>query len=163
MNRYARLLTAGTIVGLLVLVGACATPAGDGPSSPSPDPVRSVPSMTAPVASRSPQPSAAPSGDRASGGVDHSQHAGNEVEIQIDNFAFVQDAIEVAVGTTVTWVNGDGVGHTITSGADDTADGRFDVEIAAGETFSFTFDDVGEVPYFCDIHPTMTGLVVVTP
>jgi plastocyanin len=29
------------------------------------------------------------------------------------------------------------------------------------ETFSFTFGKVGSYPYFCSIHPKMTGKVVV--
>jgi plastocyanin len=90
-------------------------------------------------------------------------HATGEVEVQIDNFAFVDETIEVSVGTTVTWVNGDSTRHTVTSGASDTADGRFDGDFGAGETFSFTFEQAGEFPYFCDIHPTMIGLVIVTP
>jgi plastocyanin len=87
-----------------------------------------------------------------------------EVEVAMTNFVFVEDRIEVAVGTTVTWTNGDSTRHTVTSGADDTDDGTFDSgDIGPGETFSYTFDAPGEFAYFCDIHPTMTGVVVVTP
>ncbi len=80
----------------------------------------------------------------------------------MDNFVFVEDRIEVAVGTTVTWVNGDATRHTVTSGEDDRADGLFDGDVPAGESFSFTFEEPGEFAYFCDIHPTMTGTVNVS-
>jgi plastocyanin len=160
MNRYARLLTAATLAGLLA---ACGAPASDPSSSASPEPMASMAATTPPAASPPPESSASGSAAPASGGMDHSHHTGTEIGVRIDNFAFVDDAIEVRAGTTVTWVNGDGVGHTITSGGDDTPDGRFDADIPAGGTFSFTFEEAGEYPYFCDIHPTMTGLVVVTP
>lgn len=89
---------------------------------------------------------------------------GATVTVEIANFAFVQDRIEISVGDTVRWINGDGTRHTITSGTDDTADGAFDSgEVAAGDEFAFTFTEAGEFGYFCDIHPTMTGVVVVTP
>jgi plastocyanin len=89
---------------------------------------------------------------------------GDEVMVAMENFVFVEDRIEVPVGTTVTWTNDDSTRHTVTSGADDTDDGVFDSgNLEAGETFSFTFDEAGEFAYFCDIHPTMTGVVGVTP
>jgi plastocyanin len=31
----------------------------------------------------------------------------------------------------------------------------------SGNTFEFTFDDAGEYPYFCMVHPWMTGTVTV--
>ncbi|HZD34571.1 MAG TPA: plastocyanin/azurin family copper-binding protein [Nitrososphaeraceae archaeon] len=31
-----------------------------------------------------------------------------------------------------------------------------------GTTFTHTFDTVGEFPYFCQLHPTMIGKVIVT-
>ena len=89
---------------------------------------------------------------------------GDTVEVDMTNFVFDPAEIEVSVGTTVTWTNGDAMTHTVTSGADDAGDGTFDSgDIAAGESFSFVFEEAGEFRYFCDIHPTMTGVVVVTP
>ncbi len=66
--------------------------------------------------------------------------------------------IEVNVGQTITWVNDDFVIHTATS-----ADGIFDSNILQrGQTFSYTFDTLGEYPYYCDLHPNMVGTVRVT-
>jgi plastocyanin len=67
--------------------------------------------------------------------------------------------IEIKVGDMVTWINDDSSAHTVTSSNDST----FDSDIMRrGETFSFTFDNVGEYPYFCTLHPSMVGTVVVT-
>ena len=67
--------------------------------------------------------------------------------------------IEIKVGDMVTWINDDSSPHTVTSSNDST----FDSDIMRrGETFSFTFDNVGEYPYFCTLHPSMVGTVVVT-
>ena len=161
MNRPTRALLALTLVGTLA---ACA-PAGDeGGAS-------TEPMSTAPMASMAPM-SAAPSTDAsasASASTDpmasHDMGGmGETVTVDISNFAFVQDEIEISVGDTVEWVNGDATRHTITSGADDTADGTFDSgDVEAGETFRFTFTAAGEFAYFCDIHPTMTGTVLVAP
>ncbi|MDQ3854243.1 MAG: cupredoxin family copper-binding protein [Thermoproteota archaeon] len=67
--------------------------------------------------------------------------------------------IEIKVGDTVTWINDDSSRHTVTSSNDST----FDSDIMRrGERFSFTFDNVGEYPYFCTLHPSMVGTVIVT-
>jgi nitrite reductase (NO-forming) len=81
--------------------------------------------------------------------------------------AYTPPVITVEAGTTVTWTNEDAIVHTVTSGtASDTAgtfDGTFDSgDMAEGDTFSFTFDEPGEFPYFCIPHPWMQGTVIVT-
>ncbi|MDZ7675496.1 MAG: plastocyanin/azurin family copper-binding protein [Acidimicrobiales bacterium] len=74
--------------------------------------------------------------------------------------------ITIPVGTTVTWANEDSVFHTVTSGTVEnnqgSPDGTFDSgEIQPGESFSYTFDEAGEFPYYCIPHPWMQGTVVV--
>ena len=72
--------------------------------------------------------------------------------------SYSPNPIEVNVGKTITWVNDDSVIHTATS-----ADGIFDSNILQrGEVFSYTFDTVGEYPYYCDLHPDMVATVRVT-
>lgn len=79
------------------------------------------------------------------------------VEIDIQDFAFIPDFVLIPVGTTVRWTNLDGVNHTVTS---DT--GVFDSGVLApGESFEYTFNTVGSYGYFCSIHPSMTGTVLV--
>jgi plastocyanin len=69
--------------------------------------------------------------------------------------------IEIEVGDTVTWINNDSSPHTVTTSS---SKSNFDSDVLRrGETFSFTFDREGEYPYFCTLHPSMVGTVVVLP
>lgn len=77
--------------------------------------------------------------------------------------------ITVDAGTTITWTNDDKTGHTVTSGIgfDDpdmgvVFDSGFPL-MKTDETFEYMFDAPGEYPYFCQVHPHMTGKVIVTP
>jgi plastocyanin len=78
-------------------------------------------------------------------------------EVKVDNFSFGPASLTVAVGTTVTWTNRDDIPHTVVS-----TDKVFKSKVLdTDEKFSFTFDKAGTYPYFCSIHPKMTGSVVV--
>lgn len=71
---------------------------------------------------------------------------------------------KVKTGTTVVWNNADSVAHTVTSGtpSDSTPGGLFDSGlIKPGKTFQFAFTKAGTTPYFCTVHPWMTGKVTV--
>ena len=78
-------------------------------------------------------------------------------EVKIDNFSFGPTAITVAVGTSVTWTNRDDIPHTVVSTEKVFKSKVLDTD----EKFSFTFTKPGEYPYFCSIHPKMTGKVIV--
>jgi plastocyanin len=79
------------------------------------------------------------------------------VDVDIVDFAFVPDLIIVPLGTTVRWTNVGDVDHTVTS---DTA--LFDSgTLQPGDSFQRTFDALGSYGYFCTIHPSMTGTVIV--
>jgi plastocyanin len=78
-------------------------------------------------------------------------------EVKVDNFSFGPATLTVAVGTTVTWTNRDDIPHTIVS-----TDKVFKSKVLdTDEKFSFTFSKAGTYPYFCSLHPKMTGSVVV--
>ncbi|MEP6731699.1 MAG: metallophosphoesterase [bacterium] len=79
-------------------------------------------------------------------------------EIGIDNFAFSPKTITVAAGHPVTWINHDDVPHRIQS-----ADGKFAPSkvLDTKGTFATTLSKAGEYPYFCSLHPTMTGRITV--
>jgi plastocyanin len=78
-------------------------------------------------------------------------------EVKVDNFSFGPATLTVAVGTTVTWTNRDDIPHTVVS-----TDKLFKSKVLdTDEKFSFTFAKAGSYPYFCSIHPKMTGSVVV--
>lgn len=81
--------------------------------------------------------------------------------VTITGFAFSPATVNVSVGDTVTWTNNEagGVPHTASS---DTA-GVFDSgNLNNGQSFSRTFTQAGTVAYHCNVHPGMTGSVVVT-
>jgi plastocyanin len=61
------------------------------------------------------------------------------------------EAINISTGTTVEWINEDAAMHTATSGIPTSgADGVFDSEILnIGDTYQFTFADVGNYDYYC--------------
>jgi manganese oxidase len=74
--------------------------------------------------------------------------------------SFSPNPVDLKIGETVTviWINDDSGRHTVTS-----KDGVFDSGMMGkGQSFSFTFDKPGEYPYFCEPHPNMMGIVVVT-
>jgi plastocyanin len=82
-----------------------------------------------------------------------------------DEFSDVEDpadysvnVLTVKVGTTVTWSNDDpGQIHTVTE-----VDGAFDSGfIETGDSWSYTFDEIGEFEYYCLPHPWMRAKVVV--
>jgi plastocyanin len=78
-------------------------------------------------------------------------------DVKIDNFSFGPQTITVGVGTTVTWTNRDDIPHTVVS-----TDGVFKSKVRdTDEKFSYTFTKAGTYPYFCSVHPKMTGTVVV--
>lgn len=84
-------------------------------------------------------------------------------QVEIAGLAFGQQEITVSAGTTITWVNNDSVGHTVTHGEDGqaVADALVDEPIGTGEEVSFTFDEPGTYPITCTIHPEMNMIVVV--
>jgi len=82
-----------------------------------------------------------------------------------DEFAGAEDpadystnTLTIEVGTTVTWTNDDpGQMHTVTD-----VSGAFDSGfLQAGDSWSFTFTDVGEYEYYCLPHPWMRAKVIV--
>lgn len=84
--------------------------------------------------------------------------------------SYSPNPINVKVGDTVTWTNDDGQAHTVTSGnSSDPDKGKvfdsspnFNPLLAPKQTFQHKFTTAGEIPYFCGLHPTMVGKVVVS-
>src|SRR5262249_27871012 len=78
--------------------------------------------------------------------------------VRIANLAFDPPSLDVAAGDTVVWRNDDAAPHTVTAD-----DGSFDSGIFdPGSTFSWTFDSAGAFAYHCNVHPQMTGTIVVS-
>jgi 3',5'-cyclic-AMP phosphodiesterase len=78
-------------------------------------------------------------------------------EVKIDNFAFTPGTITIKPGTQVTWINRDDIPHTV-----DSTQGKFkSAALDTDQRFEFRFAEPGEYPYYCRMHPKMTGTIIV--
>ena len=74
-------------------------------------------------------------------------------QVHIANMAFNPDPISISAGDTVQWVWDEG-GHSTT--ADDNS---WDSGVRKqGATFSQTFPNAGNFPYFCSVHGGPGGI-----
>jgi LPXTG-motif cell wall-anchored protein len=73
------------------------------------------------------------------------------------DYAFQPSSIQVAVGGSITWTNDGDEPHDATANNGSFSTGT----IESGSSGSVTFDQAGTIPYFCTIHPGMTGSVTV--
>jgi amicyanin len=96
------------------------------------------------------QPQAPPANDPSPTSAD---------KVNINNLVFSPADITVKKGTTVTWTNSDSVAHTVTA---DTGSGPNSQMLENGQSYSFTFNEVGTFSYHCTPHPQMQGSVKVT-
>ncbi len=77
--------------------------------------------------------------------------------VSMSQMKFNSATVTIKTGGTVTWTNNDGMPHTVTAN-----DGSFgSAQLGAGGTFAHTFDNPGTFSYYCMLHPTMRGTVVV--
>jgi nitrite reductase (NO-forming) len=98
----------------------------------------------------------------------------NEVSIvkgatTLGDKAYLPSLVKIKVGSTVVWTNNDNNLHTVTSGTPNTAnvgeafDSGLTALITPAKTYSHKFTNTGEFTYFCRVHPTMVGKIVVVP
>jgi plastocyanin len=78
-------------------------------------------------------------------------------QVVVDNFSFAPAAATVSAGATVTWTNRDDVPHNIVSAEKKFASPVLDTD----QQFSHRFEGPGTYPYYCSLHPKMTGQIVV--
>lgn len=127
----------GCLTVAAMLLAACADASSPSGTSPPPAPT----STPAPVVTRVATPAVVPLFTR-------------ETEIKD---AIFEPELVVALGTEVTWTNRDVVLHTVTAkdgSSDSNAFGR-------GDRYSKHFTAAGRFEYFCVLHRTMIGVVVV--
>jgi plastocyanin len=78
-------------------------------------------------------------------------------KVEIVDFAYDPDPVQVETGGKVIWQNMDSAPHTATAD-----DGSFDTgTLEEGKLKSETFKEPGTYTYFCEIHPSMHGTVEV--
>jgi len=82
---------------------------------------------------------------------------GRARQVAIPGKTFAPAVLQVLVGDTVTWQNGDVTNHTVTAD-----DGAFDSGfLSPGTTFSLVFPRTGRFDYHCTIHRYMRGTIEV--
>lgn len=66
--------------------------------------------------------------------------------IDITRKGFVPEELRVKLGTVVTWINKDTIGHTI-SFRSSTGYSKYSGIVPAGKTYEVVFNEVGDFPY----------------
>src|SRR5438309_3984136 len=74
-------------------------------------------------------------------------------------WCFSPNPIQITVGSTVTWTNATGPTHTATSDTGAWTTGSIG---PGGTSAAVAFPTAGTFPYHCAIHPSMTGMVIVS-
>lgn len=77
-------------------------------------------------------------------------------DVVMAGFAFGPQEVTIKAGDSVTWTNNDGATHTATGDGFDTGN-----VAGGGGTATVTFKTAGTFSYVCQVHPSMTGTVVV--
>jgi len=71
--------------------------------------------------------------------------------------AYQPNPIEIPVWGSVSWTNDDRIAHSVTA-----TEGEFDSAVMQpDEVFEHTFDKIGGFEYYCMLHPSMVGHVVI--
>ena len=97
----------------------------------------------------SPQPTPSP---------ETNENVPQNYNVEIANMAFNPAELTIKAGDTVIWTNMDSVPHMINS--------LTGIEIVApaiykSQTYKHTFDEAGTFNYFCKLHPSMKGTIIV--
>jgi len=71
--------------------------------------------------------------------------------------AFGANPLTISAGTTISWLNNDNTTHTSIGDEGQWNSGN----VAPGGRFNFTFASSGQFTYHCQIHPNMTGTIIV--
>ena len=78
------------------------------------------------------------------------------------NSCYVPSIISINKGDKVTWSNEDVAFHSVTSGTYDNPTELFDSgHMDPGQKFTVSFEEKGQIDYFCTLHPWMEGRVLV--
>ncbi len=133
-------LAAGAVVGLSLLAGCTGDDASDAIAS------TTTPEADALVASGEP--------------VDCRTAPGETITVEIPDFEFAPDPVQVGTCDAIVWSNAHDQAHTSTKSGDT---GWNTGTIAAGsQSEPIVFDTPGELTYMCALHPFMTGTVEVS-
>ena len=126
---------------------------------------------TAPPADAAATPTASDAASDSSGEAAESATAepsatATTIEVTTLDNTFVEEQVNVAVGTEVVWKNGGRNDHDIVPVVEGAGWGVGTDGFHPGDAYSYVFTEPGEYPYYCTIHGTadvgMTGTIIVT-
>ncbi|MDQ1274691.1 MAG: hypothetical protein QG610_263, partial [Euryarchaeota archaeon] len=82
-------------------------------------------------------------------------------EVSIQDNSFTPSTVIILTGESVKWTNLNSVAHTVTQ-IETVAETYFDSgTIEPGESYDFLFTEAGTYEYYCSIHPSERGTVIV--
>ena len=102
-----------------------------------------------------------PLSDREAWGEEGALH---KVVVPRNVLKLVPEEISIKAGDTIKWVNSDSRKHNLASVPGSGTTDKLEIfsVMEPGDTFTHTFSESGEYPYFCFIHNQMTGHITVT-
>ena len=88
-------------------------------------------------------------------GATEAQAVPGPTAVTITQFKFETAEVTIDAGAAIQWTNRDQTIHNIVS-----KDGKFaSPGLDTGDTWTYTFAQPGDYPYFCALHPHMTGII----
>ena len=83
---------------------------------------------------------------------------GQTHDVEINNYAFSPSTLTLNIGDTVKWTNKQAIPHIVVS---DSGSELNSPQIESEGTYSHTFNQKGTFAYYCSIHPSMKGTIIV--
>ncbi|MFA6526182.1 MAG: plastocyanin/azurin family copper-binding protein [Candidatus Buchananbacteria bacterium] len=77
--------------------------------------------------------------------------------IEMRNYSFNSATVTINRGTTVIWTNFDSAPHDVVADNKSFSSSLF----GQGQSYSFTFTTIGTYTYYCSVHPSMKGTIIV--
>lgn len=110
-----------------------------------------------------------PSEDSSMANMDMSSNDNNSTTAPIEenmvtmkNIEYTVKKLTVKKGTTVTWRNDDSAQHDVVFDDEAMSKANSGKLLKKGETYQYTFNDVGTFSYYCTPHPFMKAEIEVT-
>jgi plastocyanin len=98
---------------------------------------------------------------RSGEGPEAQQATPRNFEVRLKNSKIDQKEITISVGDTVTWINEDGIKHSVTPDAGSALKPPEIVLEGGAISNRIKFDKEGDLNYHCKFHSTMIGKVTV--
>jgi len=78
--------------------------------------------------------------------------------INISNFSFNPQEVKIKVGDSVSWLNNDSMQHKVASVSGNEISSEL---LPKGASYKHTFNTPGTYTYYCTIHTSMRGTIIV--